>query len=67
MPSVVLSKVATGCIRLIAQELAQDLFERGGIDIREAFIDGIFVSGRKGGLAIGGKIYQDSEKERHNR
>lgn len=30
---------AIGGGRRIAQELAEDLSERGGIDIREAFID----------------------------
>ena len=39
-----------GVFRRIAQELAQDLSERGGIDIREAFIDGTFVPAKKGAL-----------------
>ena len=39
--------------RLIAQELAQDLYERGGIDINEAFTDSTFVPAKKGGIAIG--------------
>ena len=34
--------------QLIAQELAQDLYERGGIDIREAFIEGTFVPAKEG-------------------
>jgi transposase len=42
--------VRQGAFRLIAQELAQDLYERGGIDIREAFIDGTFVPAKKGVL-----------------
>ena len=35
-------------LQLIVQEFAQDMFERGGIDIREAFIDGTFVPATKG-------------------
>ena len=42
--------VKLGVFRHIAQELAQDLYERGGIDIREAFIDGTFVPAKKGVL-----------------
>jgi transposase len=42
--------VRQGTFKLIAQELAQDLYERGGIDIREAFIDGTFVPAKKGVL-----------------
>jgi hypothetical protein len=42
--------VKQGVFRLIAHELAQELFERGGIDIREAFIDGTFVPAKKGAL-----------------
>ena len=42
--------VRRGVFKLIAQELAQDLYERGGIDIREAFIDGTFVPAKKGVL-----------------
>ena len=42
--------VRHGVFRSIAHELAQDLFDRGGIDIREAFIDGTFVPAKKGAL-----------------
>ena len=42
--------VRQGTFQLIAQELVQDLYERGGIDIREAFIDGTFVPAKKGVL-----------------
>jgi transposase len=42
--------VKQGAFKLIAQKLAQDLYERGGIDIREAFIDGTFVPAKKGVL-----------------
>jgi hypothetical protein len=41
-----------GVFKRIAQELAQDLYERGGIDIREAFIDGTFVPAKKGVLLL---------------
>jgi transposase len=42
--------VRSGVFRGILQELAEDLSERGGIDIREAFIDGTFVPAKKGVL-----------------
>ncbi len=37
-----------GVFRRIVEELAADFQERGGIDIREAFIDGSFVPAEKG-------------------
>jgi transposase len=40
----------SGVFKRIVQELAEDLSERGGIDIREAFIDGTFVPAKKGVL-----------------
>jgi transposase len=40
----------SGVFKRIVQELAKDLSERGGIDIREAFIDGTFVPAKKGVL-----------------
>ena len=40
--------VRQGVFRLIAMELAQDLAERGKIDISEAFIDETFVPAKKG-------------------
>ena len=45
--------VRLGVFRRIVQELAEDLHERGKIDIREAFIDGSFAPAKKGGLAVG--------------
>jgi len=39
-----------GVFRRIIQELAEDLYERGKIDIREAFIDGSFAPAKKGVL-----------------
>ena len=39
-----------GVFRRIIEELAADLQERGGIDIREAFIDGSFVPAKKGAV-----------------
>jgi hypothetical protein len=42
--------VRQGVFARITQELAQDLYERGAIDIREAFIDGTFVPAKKGVL-----------------
>ena len=37
----------------ILEHLARDLQERGGLDLREAFIDGSFASAKKGGFALG--------------
>ncbi|MDJ0722307.1 MAG: IS5 family transposase [Desulfobacterales bacterium] len=45
--------VNEGIFRRIATELVEDLYERGGIDIREAFIDGSFVPAKKGVFAVG--------------
>jgi transposase len=42
--------VQQGVFQRLVQELAQDLYERGGLDIREAFIDGTFVPAKKGVL-----------------
>ena len=42
--------VRQGVFRRIAQELVEDLNERGKIDIREAFIDGSFAPAKKGVL-----------------
>jgi len=42
--------VRQGVFKRIVHELAEDLYKRGGIDIREAFIDGTFVPAKKGGL-----------------
>lgn len=38
-----------GTLERILHALAQDLYERGGIDITEAFIDGTFAGAKKGG------------------
>jgi len=42
--------VNLGVFKRIAQELVADLYERGQIDIREAFIDGSFAPAKKGVL-----------------
>ena len=42
--------VRQSVFKRIAQELAEDLYERGQIDIREAFIDGSFAPAKKGVL-----------------
>jgi len=42
--------VDQGVFKRIAQELVEDLYERGQIDIREAFIDGSFAPAKKGAL-----------------
>ena len=42
--------VGQGVFQRIAQELVEDLNERGKIDIREAFIDGSFAPAKKGVL-----------------
>lgn len=47
--------VRTGVFRRVLEELAADLQERGGIDIREAFIDGSFVPAKKGAVRPAGQ------------
>jgi transposase len=42
-----------GIFEEILLTLAEDLRDRGGIDIREAFIDGSFAPAKKGGLESG--------------
>ena len=42
--------VKQGVFKRIAKELVEDLYERGKIDIREAFIDGCFAPAKKGVL-----------------
>jgi transposase len=44
-----------GVFRRIIEVLAADLQERGRIDLREAFIDGSFVSAKKGAMQSGGQ------------
>ncbi len=42
-----------GTLERVLRMLAQDLKERGGLDIREAVIDGTFSGAKKGALALG--------------
>ncbi|MBZ0135994.1 MAG: hypothetical protein K8I27_06435 [Planctomycetes bacterium] len=42
-----------GVFKQILHALAEDLFERGGIDVTEAFIDGTFASAKKGVWTLG--------------
>ncbi len=42
--------VRQGVFKRIIHELAEDLYERGGIDIRETFIDGSFAPAKIGAL-----------------
>jgi len=44
--------VRDGIFQRIAQELVEDLHERGQIDIREAFIDGCFAPAKKGVMLL---------------
>ena len=41
--------VNDGSLEKVLHALAEDLRERGGLDLRECFIDGTFVSAKKGG------------------
>lgn len=41
--------VKDGRLRKVLETLAQDLLERGKLDVSETFIDGTFVSAKKGG------------------
>ena len=40
--------VRAGVLRQVLWALAQDLYERGGIDLRECFIDGTFAPAKRG-------------------
>jgi len=42
--------VRDGRLRKVLETLAQDLLERGKLDLSETFIDGTFVSAKKGAL-----------------
>lgn len=42
--------VRDGTLEQVVCALARDLEERGGIDLSECFIDGTFVSAKKGGI-----------------
>ena len=45
--------VRSGVIEKVLLAIAQDLKDRGGLDLRECFIDGTFVPAKKGGAALG--------------
>jgi len=45
--------VRAGVLEAVLLALAQDLKDRGGLDLRECFIDGTFVPAKKGGAASG--------------
>ena len=42
--------VRSGVMKALLQALAEDLRVRGGLDVREAFIDATFAPAKKGGL-----------------
>lgn len=42
--------VRSGVMEKVLLAIAQDLQERGGLDLRECFIDGTFVPAKKGGF-----------------
>ena len=42
--------VRSGVMERVLLAIAQDLQERGGLDLRECFIDGTFVPAKKGGF-----------------
>jgi len=54
--------VRDGIFQRIAQELVDDLYERGQIYIREAFIDGCFAPAKKGVLLLGRQSASKSPK-----
>jgi transposase len=43
--------VRSGVLEQVLLAVAQDLKDRGGLDLRECFIDGTFVPAKKGGVA----------------
>src|SRR5271168_3776389 len=45
--------VQEGTLDKLLRAIAQDLRDRGGLDLSEAFIDGSFSGAKKGGLASG--------------
>jgi transposase len=45
--------VNDGLFERILHTLAHDLRDRGGLDVKECFIDGTFASAKKGALALG--------------
>jgi hypothetical protein len=45
--------VRSGVMHEVLLAIAQDLKDRGGLDLRECFIDGTFVPAKKGGAAWG--------------
>lgn len=45
--------VQNGTFEKVLVALAKDLEKRGGLDLREAFIDGTFSPAKKGGLVLG--------------
>jgi transposase len=45
--------VRSGVMEKVLLAIAQDLQERGGLDLRECFIDGTFVPAKKGGFRSG--------------
>ena len=45
--------VRSGVLEQVLLAIAQDLKDRGGLDLRECFIDGTFVPAKKGGAASG--------------
>src|SRR6185436_1821533 len=45
--------VRSGVMDKVLSTIAQDLKDRGGLDLRECFIDGTFVPAKKGGTASG--------------
>ena len=47
--------VKAGVFRRSIEELAADLQERGGLDLREAFTDGGFVPAEKGAVRLAGQ------------
>jgi transposase len=45
--------VRTGVLENLLLALARDLQERGGLDLKECFVDGTFVPAKKGGAWLG--------------
>ena len=48
-----------GCFQAAVRTLAQDLEERGGIDMSECYIDGTFAPAKKGAMEL---VRQSAEK-----
>jgi transposase len=53
VPCRFLMLVRSGFFQRLSEEIAQELYDKGVLDLSECYLDGTFVSGKRGGEAIG--------------